>query len=421
MNDLLISLMEWIDVIVGGNEFASGIIVGGLFGTVTYLARNVPLFLFKQLIKHTTTQMTLNSTNESFHELNKYFNSNGLVNRSRFVKVGNGRFGWDKTNKEIGYGTQLFWLSWNTPIMVRIYKEDSQSQNVKEFMTLTKIGRNHLFFDNLIEKIRLMNIDNSKFKIYKYDNDCMRYLASEYKRTFSSIIMTEKSEKYLTNGINNFIDNEDWFIEKSIPYQLGILLYGPPGTGKTSIIRAIASYTNLDICYVDNIASLSNACSSVNNSIIVAEEIDTFGLKNRGNTDIISSDDEEKEEHDSLEEMLEGMSTSVLGKILSSLDGVVSNHGRIVVMTTNHINRLDPALIRPGRIDLKVELGYICSETLDKILMKFYDEHVPGTFYEINGHISPADIQNDVMCGLTYSDVISKYKLKKLIVDRNHK
>merc|ERR1719335_1790215 len=67
-----------------------------------------------------------------------------------------------------------------------------------------------------------------------------------------------------------------------------------------------------------------------------------------------------------------------LAGLLNVLDGVVDTPERILIMTTNHPERLDPALIRPGRIDKKILLGYMNSDNVIKMIEHYFQEELEG-------------------------------------------
>lgn len=187
--------------------------------------------------------------------------------------------------------------------------------------------------------------------------------------------------------ISFFLKNKSWYDSRGIPYQLGLMMSGAPGTGKTSIIRAIANMTKRHIINVNfsNIASAtqlkhlffsdkldvytdttySNKLSyhiPVDQRIYVLEEIDTIGdiLKQRTN-DVELSD---QHVHDEV----------TLGEILTVLDGTIETPGRIVIMTSNHPELLDEALIRPGRIDVMVKFDKANKQTISDMFQAFYDK-----------------------------------------------
>jgi ATP-dependent 26S proteasome regulatory subunit len=181
-----------------------------------------------------------------------------------------------------------------------------------------------------------------------------------------------------------FIKNKRWYDEKGIPYTLGILLSGPPGTGKTSTIKCIANETNRHIFNInlnhditkkqlenlffnENVLVSSEGignkpahiCIPLEQRIYVLEDIDcqsNLVLDREFNTNNVKSND-----------------AIDLSFLLNLLDGVLENPGRIVIMTSNYPDRLDRALIRPGRIDIISCFDYCSHKTIIDMIEFFYD------------------------------------------------
>lgn len=151
------------------------------------------------------------------------------------------------------------------------------------------------------------------------------------------------------------------YITRGIPYRRGYLFHGPPGTGKTSFISALAGHFGYSVCMLslsertlddERLAYLlSNAPP---NSFIVLEDVDAA---------FVSRDLYENSQH----KAYEGMTRVTFSGLLNALDGVASSEERILFMTTNHLNRLDPALIRPGRIDVQSLFGNCTRSMLVKV------------------------------------------------------
>ena len=157
--------------------------------------------------------------------------------------------------------------------------------------------------------------------------------------------------------------------ERGIPYRRGYLLHGPPGTGKTSFIGALAGHIGYSICTLslsertlddDRLAFLlSNAPP---NCFIVLEDIDAaLPPPNKSNSS-------EKIEHPAYQ----GMTRVTHSGLLNALDGITSSEERILFMTTNHPERLVPALIRPGRVDVKRHFGNCTREMLEQVCGRVY-------------------------------------------------
>jgi chaperone BCS1 len=190
-----------------------------------------------------------------------------------------------------------------------------------------------------------------------------------------------------------------------IPHMLGLLFYGEPGTGKTSAIKAIANYMNMSLILVPmNLIKTRKQLESLfyspameeipyHKRIYVFEEIDCNGWGSLVR-DRRFQKEEEVEEESQVERLITVLEDEksifrapkkrenkddalTLGAILEVLDGITETAGRIVILTTNHREKLDPALIRPGRIDMEIEFKKLRGAHVAAIYEKWYD--VPYT------------------------------------------
>ena len=137
------------------------------------------------------------------------------------------------------------------------------------------------------------------------------------------------------------------YIDRGIPYRRGYLMHGPPGCGKSSFVAALAGELGYDICVLNLSDSgltddrLSHALSTTPpTSLVLLEDIDAAFVQRSAN------DRGGRQSH------------VTFSGLLNALDGVAAGEERILFMTTNHLDRLDPALIRPGRVDVIHHIGH---------------------------------------------------------------
>jgi chaperone BCS1 len=148
------------------------------------------------------------------------------------------------------------------------------------------------------------------------------------------------------------------------------LLYGPPGTGKTTLVKALSGKYSLPVHALSLEAighgGVLKAFSEIEeNSIVLIEDVDRYS--ELVSKKLISKDGDI--EGDSLDRA--GVS---LATLLNAIDGVLASEGRLLILTTNHLEKLDPALIRPGRIDKKVFMGNLNKDMVYFMASKFFDK-----------------------------------------------
>ena len=222
-------------------------------------------------------------------------------------------------------------------------------------------------------------------------------------KSFQNIYGKEVRE--IERRVNFFLENRPWYDRKGIPYQLGILLSGISGAGKTSVIRAIANKTkrhivNVNFATITTATQLKNMFFSdkiqvVNDSanpqtyfipihqrLYVLEEIDALG-------DIVKQRTGSKRR--GTEQIPDELT---LGEILSVFDGTMEVPGRMIVMTTNHPEVLDQALVRPGRVDVQVHFGAATREFIVEMFKGYMDRDMdPSLFHRLPDRVmSPAEV-----------------------------
>lgn len=167
-------------------------------------------------------------------------------------------------------------------------------------------------------------------------------------RKLNTICINREKKAEIMKLIHDFLNNKQWYKDRGIPYKLTLVLYGPPGTAKTSLIKAIARELDRHIALI-NISNINNEgfegamYKAPKNAIIGIEDFDSCpGTLKREYQQTINKDNPDKKDK---------VNTLTLTTILNTLDGIKELDGQITFLTTNHLEKIDDAIFRPGRVD----------------------------------------------------------------------
>lgn len=231
-------------------------------------------------------------------------------------------------------------------------------------------------------------------------------------RTFKDVFITNDIKKGITESISGFLKNKKWYTDHKIPYHYGILLYGPPGTGKSSIISSLSMEYKLIPCYIDpsNIGSLLAYKEDLKDNLS-DETVKLFIIEDVDSCNFLVKNDNEYPDDPNRKRTYSDDRSSHMSDFLNLMDGTKALQNIIWVFTTNHIDKIEPSLIRPGRIDKKFHIDYANNETFNQFLIYHFNKPVPLGF-KVAENVSFAEVQDDVMLGRTYQEVIDKYSVK---------
>lgn len=208
-----------------------------------------------------------------------------------------------------------------------------------------------------------------------YSDDDGTFLSTQSSRAkpIDKVILPTSVREKLLSDINLFRDSREWYYQNNLTYKRGYMLYGPPGTGKTTLCLSIASYLQKDLLVINlntinSDARLTKMFANIrSNNVTVIEDIDASfdGRKSKGKI--------------------------TFAGLLNAIDGVVQKEDFILIITTNHPEKLDPALIRPGRIDVQIEIPNPGPVEVSEYLTGFYS--TPIRISSCQPNLSMAKIQ----------------------------
>ncbi|KAI0737312.1 P-loop containing nucleoside triphosphate hydrolase protein [Daedaleopsis nitida] len=254
-------------------------------------------------------------------------------------------------------------------------------------LKISVVARNNDILKKLVLEAKREYEKDAEHRVHIFMADttygCWRWNGARQKRPMSSIVLEPGVKDMILADCRDFLASEDWYAERGIPFRRGYLLHGVPGSGKTSLIHSLAGELGLDI-YVVSLSSkgmsdntLTTLMGNVpSRCILLLEDLDaaftrgisrdesSTGVPTTSSSSSSSSSSKSKDDNDG--------STLSLSGLLNSLDGVAAAEGRLLFATTNHIERLDPALSRPGRMDVWINFKHATKWQAEGIFKCFF-------------------------------------------------
>ncbi|KAJ5355193.1 uncharacterized protein N7496_012405 [Penicillium cataractarum] len=318
-----------------------------------------------------------------------------VINRDKYKKL---RF-------TPAQGRHYFWYQGRLLMLDRRYEQTTARWVLNnEKLYLSCLGRDPSILHKLLADAqqKFVERDGGRTIIYRGQrgssgstfswNRCM----SRPPRPLDTVILDDTQKQGFLGDIENYLEKGTaaWYAEHGIPYRRGYLLSGPPGTGKSSLCFAVAGKLGLKIYLLnlssraldeDNLYSLFSELPR--RCILLVEDVDTSEITHSRGPSIFpqsanskdddsppkpggnSSPDDTGKKNSKEKAEQPGIT---LSSLLNVLDGVAASEGRILVMTTNHPEKLDDALLRAGRIDMQIEFRLAISEDIEKLYKSIY-------------------------------------------------
>jgi chaperone BCS1 len=193
-------------------------------------------------------------------------------------------------------------------------------------------------------------------------------------RSIESVVLRTGQREALVEDLERFLGQQADYARLGVPWHRGYLFSGIPGTGKSSIAGVLASHFGLDVYFlplgsVKDDSDLVRIFAGIQpRSMLVLEDVDVLHASRQREND----------------------SGVTMAGLLNCLDGMLSPSGMIVCMTSNHADVLDDAILRPGRVDMRLDFDYLDADQLVRLLKAFMGR-VP-TLPPLTARITPADV-----------------------------
>jgi chaperone BCS1 len=287
---------------------------------------------------------------------------------------------------------------WYKGHWLRVKRSKKTDGSDVEVLSISVVARNNSILKQLVLQAKKEYETDAEHRVNIYFADShgsWRWTDSRHKRPMSSIVLNRGVKEMLLADARDFLKSEKWYADRGIPFRRGYLLYGVPGSGKTSLIHALAGELSLDIYVVSLSASWINDATLTTlmgrvpaRCIVLLEDLDAAFTRSVSRED--DAKDSKKDSKDSSSrnrdrdftpssflsardsDRLSDCNTLSLSGLLNSLDGVAAAEGRILFATTNHLEKLDPALSRPGRLDVWLEFKNASCWQAEQLFRNFF-------------------------------------------------
>ncbi|XBI66581.1 hypothetical protein VPH35_046121 [Triticum aestivum] len=280
---------------------------------------------------------------------------------------------------------------------------------VDEYLPHVRRAGQEVMFGN---RPRRLYSNKKELSYHSRRDEVWSYIDFDHPTTFDTLAMDPAKKQMIKDDLDDFTYSRDYYRRIGKAWKRGYLLHGPPGTGKSTMIAAMANYLKYDIYDIELTTLESNSdlrklfIETTGKSIIVIEDIDCSldltGSRATMLPPLPAFDDAAEAGYDKSRGKRHNILT--LSGLLNFIDGLWSAHSgeRIIVFTTNHLDKLDPALIRRGRMDMHIEMSYCGFEAFKTLANNYLEvEAHPlfGAVEELLGDVkmTPADVAECLM------------------------
>lgn len=359
------------------NDFLSGGFVLMLIGGLAAWLRVVPGRAYRWAYRHVVLTVEVNSRDDAFEWFRVWLARHPVSARLRYLELSS------REDKETG-GFDLLerdgdspramltpitgqqWVRYRgTWFLIGANREEKQNNGLligfHHTMTIRTFSWNRAALLELVREAYRATVrpEERRVAIHVPNGEYWRCLERRKPRALESLVYAGGTLERLVEDARRFFADEEWYAGAGVPWRRGYLLHGPPGNGKSSLVAALAGELNLDVCVLNlSMDTLDDArvqdllSRAPERSLVLLEDIDA----------VFQGRDKPKGQRSRLS----------FNGLLNALDGVGAQEGRLVFLTTNHREKLDPALIRPGRCDVHALIDNASREQISGMIRRFF-------------------------------------------------
>jgi len=398
-------IINYIQTQLSTNQFFSAAAFASVLTAVLMSLKGVPKRIWDRIVRITTYKSVVYQTDELYLSLTEWFNEihkgkvrnvevttkskdderNGSFSSTVLEAVSDSNFIESKKRSSV---TEMpiddYFYFWRNRRLIKVTYGREKLENASDLKSayLKNYTFSGIFASKAIRELlnEVMNKYATKKEPYFYQSQHHYFnrLSKVGGKPLKDVVLHPDARNKIISDIEEWIKSRSEYERRGIPYKRGQCYYGPPGTGKTTLVKSIAKEYGFNIFSInlnkstdEDILYLLREIDP--GSILLFEDIDSFfdGRKKIG---------------------IKGKDSGVsFSGFLNALDGVVELDGILVIITTNHIEKMDPALMRAGRIDTKVEISYSSGREISEYLSIFYNQKID---IKTQGHLPMVDVQN---------------------------
>lgn len=416
------------------NQFASGLLLTTILAACLAYMRNLPLRLWNWLWSQFAVCAEVKNSDPSFNWISMWLDQQPYSKKVRRLTLYTYHKDDDDDDDDIfvdsptarrkknrprvlftpSAGDHIFWYKGRLVWLSRAKSEATPNNGSlpgmlpeRESFHIWVLGRDQAIIRDIVNDAMALALPDGVPETCVIPSSDGRWQSAIHRRPRStaSVILEEGVINSLVEDAKKFLKNKLWYDEMGIPYRRGYLLHGVPGSGKTSAVLAIAGELGLDVYmlnlgdrYLDD-GRLNYLLAQVPpGNVVLLEDIDAAFQQRQVGPDVEPASGRGRQS--SKRDM--DLASITFSGLLNALDGVAAREGRVLFMTTNHKEKLDAALIRPGRADMHVEFGYATPHQAARMFCRFFPGANPGMVEEFGrktmpGVVSMATVQDHLL------------------------